>query len=75
LLNEEFSYIDTLSQKPVVLVIHGYGTSYNNFHKVLGDLKESYRVLMPDLIGFGFSSKSKNYYFSIVEQAQILINL
>ncbi|UAM99789.1 alpha/beta hydrolase [Polaribacter litorisediminis] len=75
LLNEEFSYIDTLSQKPVILVIHGYGSSSYDFHKVLGDLKESYRVLMPDLIGFGFSSKPKNYYFSIVEQAQILIKL
>lgn len=75
LLNQRVSFIDTSVGENVILVIHGFGTSSYDYHKVIDELKLTYRMVIPDLVGFGLSSKPINYYFSIIEQAQILLKL
>ena len=76
LLGQQISYIDTgESDKDTILVIHGFGSSSYDYHKVINDLKENYRVIIPDLVGFGLSSKPTKFYFSMVNQAEVLINL
>lgn len=72
LLGQKLSYVDTQTSGKVLFIIHGYGTSSYDYHKIIGDLQETNRVIAPDLIGFGLSSKPKGYYFSIIDQAQIL---
>ena len=63
LFNQRVSFIDSVVRDKVVLVIHGFGMSSFDYHKVFDELKLSYRLMIPDLIGFGFSSKPTNFYF------------
>ena len=75
-LGLQISYIDTGEfEKETILIISGYGSSSYDYHKIINDLKENYRVIIPDLVGFGLSSKPTKFYFSMVNQAEVLINL
>lgn len=40
---------------PTLVLLHGLGASAATFHPVIGRLRESYRVVIPDLPGFGGS--------------------
>ena len=51
------------SQKSMV-VLHGYPTSSLDYYKVLPELSKSYRVILHDHLGFGFSDKPKNVVFT-----------
>ncbi|APZ47142.1 hypothetical protein BW723_12985 [Polaribacter reichenbachii] len=73
ILNEKLSFIDTESEKEVLIIFHEFGASSFNYYKIINELKQHYRVIIPDLIGFGLSSKPQNYYNSILDHAQILI--
>lgn len=72
LQGQKLSYIDTQKGENVLLIIHGFATSSFDYHKIIDSLKDTYRIIIPDLIGFGLSSKPKTYYFSIIDQANIL---
>ncbi|MDG1160861.1 MAG: alpha/beta fold hydrolase [Flavobacteriaceae bacterium] len=54
------------SQKSMV-VLHGYPTSSLDYYKVLPELSKSYRVILHDHLGFGFSDKPKNVDYSLVK--------
>jgi len=41
---------------PVILLLHGYPTSSHQYRNLIPILSDEYRVIAPDLIGFGFSS-------------------
>ena len=43
--------------KETLVILHGYPTSSFDYYKVLPALKEKYRVIIHDHIGFGFSDK------------------
>ncbi|MEP1554441.1 MAG: alpha/beta hydrolase [Paraglaciecola sp.] len=64
-LSMSYSYIPAKGDKPVVTLLHGknfiadYWASTAHYLSKLG-----YGVLMPDQIGFGKSSKPKNYQYS-----------
>jgi pimeloyl-ACP methyl ester carboxylesterase len=48
---------------PVLLLLHGYPTSSHMFRQLIPILNEKYRVIAPDLPGFGFSdSPSRNEF-------------
>src|SRR6187551_2922956 len=40
---------------PVVLLLHGFPTSSHMFRNLIPELSERYRVIAPDLPGFGFT--------------------
>ncbi|HVI88961.1 MAG TPA: alpha/beta fold hydrolase [Dongiaceae bacterium] len=40
---------------PVVLLLHGFPTSSHQYRSLIGRLADKYRVIAPDLPGFGFS--------------------
>ena len=69
------SYVDTEIGEETILFLHDFGTNSFSFYKQLEALRDQYRVIIPDLIGFGFSDKPRNYYFSILDQAQMIIKL
>ena len=53
------NYLEAGKGDPVVL-IHGSGpgvTSYANWRVVLPALAENFRVLAPDMVGFGFTER------------------
>jgi pimeloyl-ACP methyl ester carboxylesterase/alkylhydroperoxidase family enzyme len=52
---------------PVVLLLHGFPTSSHQYRRLIDRLADKYRVVAPDLPGFGFSdapnSKAFDYTF------------
>lgn len=55
-----------------LLLIHGFPTSSWDWHKVWDALGRKFpRVVAPDMIGFGFSSKPAAYRYSILDQADL----
>lgn len=53
--------------EPLVL-IHGFGAAKDNFMRVAAYLTPQYRVIIPDLPGFGDSSKPESVSYTIADQ-------
>src|SRR5271155_5816391 len=51
---------------PVVLLLHGFPTSSFMFRDLIPRLADQYRVIAPDLPGFGFTQipEGRNYVYS-----------
>jgi pimeloyl-ACP methyl ester carboxylesterase len=62
---------DASSGKPPVLVLHGFPTSGIDWRLVLDRLSADRRVVIPDLLGYGFSAKPDQAY-SLFEQADLV---
>ena len=56
---------------PTILLLHGYPTSSHQFRNLIPLLAEDYRVLAPDLPGFGFTDvpSSRNYTYTFANLA------
>jgi len=50
-------YLESGNSKKTLVLIHGLGASSERWDKVIPIFAEKYRVLVPDLIGFGYSDK------------------
>ncbi len=72
---EVISFIDTEIGNKTLLLLHDFGTNSYSYNHQLNELKEEYRVIAPDFIGFGLSDKPRSYYYSIFDQAQVIIHL
>jgi pimeloyl-ACP methyl ester carboxylesterase len=57
--------------RPVLVLIHGFPTASWDFTKIWPALAERFRVIAPDMLGFGFSSKPRGHAYSIMEQADL----
>lgn len=68
-------YRDSGGDKPALLLIHGFPTASWDFYRVWDVLAQHYRLLAPDLIGFGFSDKPRDYVYSLVDQAALCASL
>lgn len=61
------NYLEAGAGDPVVL-IHGSGpgvTAYANWRLVMPALAEEFRVLAPDMVGFGFSDRPEDVQFGV----------
>ena len=58
-----------------IVILHGYLSSSYDYYKVLPELSKNYRVIVQDLIGFGFSDKPENKYFTIIDQTDYVLEL
>lgn len=56
---------------PALLLLHGFPTSSWDWHRVWPTLVPRFRLIAPDLIGFGFSDKPRAYRYSVLEQADL----
>jgi pimeloyl-ACP methyl ester carboxylesterase len=72
--HQHFVY-DSESDKPALLILHGYPTCSYDYHKVIPMLEKNYRVVVHDHLGFGFSDKPLNYSYSLMEQADQALQL
>lgn len=61
--------------KPILCILHGFPTSSFDYWKVIDLLSEHYRVIVHDHLGFGFSDKPIKYSYSLIEQADIALQL
>lgn len=71
------NYLEAGQGDPVVL-IHGSGpgvTSYANWRLVLPVLAENFRVVAPDMVGFGFSERPANIEYGVQTWADQVVGL
>lgn len=67
----EMPYLDGGSGEPLVL-IHGFAGDKDNFTRVARFLTPHYRVLIPDLPGFGGTTRQPGAGYTIAEQVERL---
>src|SRR3954453_16073104 len=64
----ETNYLEDGSGDDTVLLIHGSGpgvTSYANWRLVIPALATKFRVIAPDMVGFGFSERPKDVQYNV----------
>lgn len=59
-------------QKPVLLLIHGFPTAAFDWLPMWTGLAQHFRLIAPDLLGFGFSDKPAEHRYSIMEQTDLI---
>ena len=59
---------------PVVLLLHGFPTSSHQYRGLINRLADKYRVIAPDLPGFGFSEApdAKSYEYSFDHLTEVI---
>jgi pimeloyl-ACP methyl ester carboxylesterase len=61
---------------PVVFLIHGFASSNLVWSKVLLELADQgFRVIAPDLLGYGYSAKPRDLEYTIGRQAKMVVGL
>src|SRR5262249_50278429 len=56
---------------PLLLCIHGFPSASWDWHKLWPELTRRFRVIAPDMLGFGFSAKPRDYEYSLRDQASL----
>src|SRR5688572_17590136 len=60
---------------PVMFLIHGFASSNLVWSKVLLEVAEAgFRVIAPDLLGYGYSGKPKELDYTITRQSQMVVS-
>lgn len=61
-------------QAPAILLLHGFPTSSHMFRNLIPELAPQYRVIAPDLPGFGFSDApdSKSFAYTFDHLAEVM---
>jgi pimeloyl-ACP methyl ester carboxylesterase len=54
-----------------LLCVHGFPTASWDWHALWPELSARFRVIAPDMIGFGYSDKPVEYAYSILDQATL----
>lgn len=68
----KMSYHDSGDKsKKVIVLLHGYPTSSYDWHLIWSELKNDYRLIAMDMLGFGFSDKPDNIDYTISMQTDI----
>ncbi|WP_316767700.1 alpha/beta hydrolase [Pedobacter frigiditerrae] len=60
---------------PVLTLFHGYPYNSFDFEKIWDELIQEFTVVVPDMIGMGFSDKPANHQYSFDEMAGLYISL
>ena len=61
------------SDKPAIVMIHGWPTSSYDFKELIAELEKEYYIAVIDTPGYGFSDKPKgSYRYSIPDDAQLV---
>ncbi len=60
------------AQKPLVFLVHGYTGSKENWLLVMRELGKQYRVIAPDLPGWGETTRLENADYGVVAQSERL---
>ncbi|MEE4279420.1 MAG: alpha/beta hydrolase [Halieaceae bacterium] len=74
LLDQRIFYVDeaaTEEERGTILLVHGFPTSSWDWWKIWPELNRHYRLVAPDLLGFGFSAKPSPHDYRIMEQADL----
>ena len=69
---EKLYVLDSGGDRPVVLLIHGFGASHTSWISIRPKLQERYRVIAVDLPGHGYSDKYEGDYSIKAVAAKLL---
>ena len=58
-----------------LLLIHGFPTASYDWWKIWDQLAEKFSLIAPDMIGFGYSAKPYDYPYSIMKQADLILDV
>lgn len=70
-----FFYRDEGAASDALALLHGFPTASWDWHRVWPRLRGRFRLIAPDFLGFGFSSKPRRGRYSIMEQASLVETL
>ena len=59
---------------PPLVLIHGFAANKENWLAIAPELMKTNTLYLPDLLGFGESSKPIDFSYTIIEQAKLLVN-
>jgi pimeloyl-ACP methyl ester carboxylesterase len=62
-------------QGPAVVLVHGWNGSTFGFRYTIPELARHYRVIAPDLIGFGYSERPAKGDYTVTAQVELLRGL
>jgi pimeloyl-ACP methyl ester carboxylesterase len=62
-------------QGPTVIFVHGWNGSTFSFRYTIPELARHYRVIAPDLIGFGYSERPAKGDYTVTAQVELLRGL
>ncbi len=68
--NHQIFYQDQ-GEGEVLVCIHGFPTASWDWVKIWTELTNHFRVIAPDMLGFGFSDKPRRYDYAIHDQASL----
>jgi pimeloyl-ACP methyl ester carboxylesterase len=60
---------------PVLTIFHGYPYNSFDFEKIWDELIQKFTVVVPDILGMGFSSKPEKHQYSFEEMANLYTTL
>jgi pimeloyl-ACP methyl ester carboxylesterase len=58
-------------KRPCLLIFHGYPYNSFDFKEVLSGLTSTHQVIVPDMLGMGFSDKPTDYHYSFEDHADM----
>jgi len=61
--------------QPTIAFLHGYPSASFDYYKVLPFIEKDYSCIVHDHLGFGLSDKPVQYSYSLIEQAEIAMEL
>lgn len=67
--------IDTGDHTETLVILHGYPTSSYDYFRVIPELSHYYRIVVHDHLGFGFSDKPDSLTYSLIDQADVALEL
>lgn len=71
----EIFYKEENSDRDVLLLIHGFPTASYDWWKIWPVLSEKFSLIAPDMLGFGYSVKPRSFPYSIIKQADLILDL
>lgn len=75
LQNGTIAYWDSENDKPVLILLHGFGASTEfQWYQQVNELSKEYRILLPNLLYFGESTSQTND-FSVASQVKVIQEL
>jgi len=68
-------FVHEQGEGPVLLCLHGMAGASWSWHKLAGALSRQFRVVVPDLLGFGYSDRPTDARYSVVSHSDRLESL
>lgn len=68
-------YKSSKTEKPWLLLIHGFPTASYDWCKIWDSLSERFSLIAMDMLGFGYSDKPNPFPYSIMQQAELVDDL